>query len=148
MGPHIFKAQLTNTIQFRKEINMNNEIEKIARKICFKSGTWETCEECLEYHNITRCYCHDYVKIFIDAGYHKTVWHKVDDGDLPKQENGDVIAMPVQACYKNKIGIKCNGPCYFFFIDNSFRALNSNVALDVIAWTELPVYEENIDEGR
>ena len=127
---------------------MNNEIEKIARKICFKSGTWETCEECLEYHNITRCYCHDYVKIFIDAGYHKTVWHKVDDGDLPKQENGDVIAMPVQACYKNKIGIKCNGPCYFFFIDNSFRALNSNVALDVIAWTEWPIYEENIDEGR
>ena len=83
-----------------------------------------------------------------NAGYHKTVWHKVADGDLPKQENGDVIATPVQVCYKNEIGIKCNSPCYFFFIDNSFRALNSNVALDVIAWTELPIYEENIDERR
>ena len=127
---------------------MNNEIEKMARKICFKSGTWETCEECLEYHNITRCYCHDCVKIFIDAGYHKTVWHKVADGDLPKQENGDVIAIPVQVCYKNEIGIKCNGPCYFFFITGNFRELNSAKTLDVIAWTELPKYEENIDERR
>lgn len=120
---------------------MNNEIEEMARKICFKSGIWETCKRCLEYNNITRCYCHDYVKIFIDAGYHKTVWHKVADGDLPKQENGNVIAMPVQACYTNEIGIKVNGPCYFFFITGNFRELNSARTLDVIAWTELPIYE-------
>lgn len=83
-----------------------------------------------------------------NEGYHKTVWHKVADGDLPKQENGDVIAIPVQVCYKNEIGIKCNGPCYFFFITGNFRELNSAKTLDVIAWTELPKYEENIDERR
>lgn len=127
---------------------MNNEIEEMARKICFKSGIWETCKRCLEYNNITRCYCHDYVKIFIDAGYHKTVWHKVADGDLPKQENGNVIAMPVQACYTNEIGIKVNGPCYFFFITGNFRELNSARTLNVIAWTELPKYEEIDSENK
>ena len=82
------------------------------------------------------------MKIFIDAGYHKTVWHKVADGDLPRQENGDVIAMPVQACIENDIGIKMHSPCYYFFIDNTFRNLNSTKTLNVIAWTELPIYEE------
>lgn len=120
---------------------MNKEIEQMARKICSRSDTWNTCEGCFEYHHATRCYYHDYAEAFIDEGYRKTIWHKVADGDLPKQENGNVIAMPVQVCYKNKIGIKVNGPCYFFFIDNSFRALNSHVTLDVIAWTELPTYE-------
>lgn len=127
---------------------MNEEIEKMARKLCFRSGAWETCKECFQYHDATRCsYC-DYAEAFINAGYHRTVWHKVADGDLPKQENGDVIAMPVQACIENDIGIKMHSPCYFFFIDNTFRSLNSNLTLDVIAWTELPIYEENIDERR
>ena len=127
---------------------MKNEIEEMARKICFRSDTWDTCEGCLEHHYASRCYYQEYAEAFINAGYRKTVWHKVADGDLPKQENGNVIAMPVQACYKNKIGIKVNGPCYFFFIDNTFRSLNSSLTLDVIAWTELPIYEENNDEKR
>lgn len=122
---------------------MNNEIEKMARKICLRSDTWNTCEECLEYHHATRCYYHEYAEAFINEGYRKTIWHKVADGDLPKQENGNVIAMPVQACYKNEMGIKVNGPCYFFFITGNFRELNSGKTLDVIAWTELPIYEEN-----
>lgn len=50
---------------------MNKEIENIARKICFRSGVWNTCEECLEYHHATRRnYC-DYAEAFINAGYHK-----------------------------------------------------------------------------
>ena len=122
---------------------MNNEIEKMARKICSRSDTWDTCEGCLEYHHATRCYYHEYAEAFINAGYRKTVWHKVADGDLPKPENGNVIAVPVQACYTNEMGIKVNSPCYFFFITGNFRELNSNRILDVIAWTELPIYEEN-----
>lgn len=122
---------------------MNNEIEKMARKICFRSSTWETCKRCLEYNHATRCsYC-DYAEAFINEGYRKTVWHKVADVDLPKQENDNVIAMPVQACIENDIGVKMHSPCYFFFIDNTFRNLNSTKTLNVIAWTELPTYEEN-----
>lgn len=117
------------------------EIEKMARSICVRSEVWSSCKECMKFHHASRCNYHMYAEIFYNAGYRKTIWHKVADGDLPKQENGDVIAMPVQVCYKNGIGIKINSPCYFYFIDNKFRALNSNVTLDVIAWTELPLYE-------
>ena len=122
---------------------MNNEIENMARKLCFRSGTWETCKECFEYNNMTRCsYC-DCAEALIDEGYRKMIWHKVADGDLPKPENGNVIAIPVQACYTNETGIKVNGPCCFFFIDNTFRSLNMEKTLNVIAWTELPIYEVN-----
>lgn len=123
---------------------MNKEIEEIARIICItRSDIWNTCEECLEYNNMTRCYCHEYAEALINEGYHKMIWHKVADGDLPKPENGNVIAIPVQACYTNKMGIKVNGPCCFFFIDNTFRSLNMEKTLNVIAWTELPIYEVN-----
>ena len=127
---------------------MNNEIEKIARKISFRSDTWNTCEECFEYNNLMRCCWCEYAEALINEGYRKTIWHKVADGDLPKQENANVIAIPVQVCYTNEIGIKINSPCYFFFIDNTFRSLNSTKTLNVIAWTELPKYEENNDERR
>lgn len=118
------------------------ETEEMGRKICYRSDIFNTCEACLEYNHASRCYYHEYAKAFINAGYRKTVWHKVADGDLPKQLNKDHVAVPVQVCYVNGIGLKINSPCYFFFIDNQFRALNSNVTLDVIAWTELPTYEE------
>lgn len=122
---------------------MNNEIENMARKLCFRSFAWETCKECFEYHDATRCSYHEYAEAFINEGYRKTIWHKVADGDLPKPENGNVIAIPVQACYTNEMGIKVNGPCYFFFITGNFRELNSSKTLNVIAWTELPIYEVN-----
>lgn len=69
-------------------------------------------------------------------------------GDLPKPENGNVIAIPVQACYTNETGIKVNGPCCFFFIDNTFRSLNIAKTLNVIAWTELPIYEGDKKEDK
>lgn len=83
------------------------------------------------------------LKTLINEGYRKTIWHKVADGDLPKPENCNVIAIPVQACYTNEMGIKINGPCCFFFITGNFRELNSFKTLNVIAWTELPIYEVN-----
>lgn len=122
---------------------MNKEIEKMARKICPRSDIWNTCEECLECNNMMRCYCHEYAEALINEGYRKMIWHKVADGDLPKPENGNIIAVPVQACYTNEMGIKVNGPCCFFFIDNTFRSLNIEKTLNVIAWTELPIYEVN-----
>lgn len=120
---------------------MNNEIEKMARCICLNSALYDTCEECFRLKRMRKCNYKNYAEEFYDYGYRKTVWHKVADGDLPKQENGNVIAMPVQACYTNEIGIKINGPCYFFFITGNFRELNSARTLDVIAWTELPKYK-------
>ena len=50
---------------------MNKEIENVARKICFRSGAWNTCEECLEYNHATQCHYRDYAEAFINAGYRK-----------------------------------------------------------------------------
>ena len=123
---------------------MNNEIEEIIKTLKSADTECNRIEDCINciwdgYGCITTLRA----EVLHNAGYRKTVWHKVADGDLPKQENGNVIAMPVQACYKNEMGIKVNGPCYFFFITGNFRELNSGKTLDVIAWTELPIYEEN-----
>ncbi len=65
---------------------MNNEIEKMARKICPRSYTWDTCEGCLEYHHATRCYYHEYAEAFINEGY-----RKVDEDSvvLSKEEYED-----------------------------------------------------------
>lgn len=77
-----------------------------------------------------------------NEGYRKVVWHKVADGDLPKRQNADTYAIPIQAYYIDFSGIKGNGPLYFYFIDNTFRNLNDCKPVNVIAWTELPKYEE------
>lgn len=123
---------------------MNKEIEEIVKTLQSADTECDRIEDCLN------CIWEGYgcitvlrAEVLHNAGYRKTVWHKVADGDLPKPENGNVIAIPVQACYTNKTGIKVNGPCCFFFIDNTFRSLNFEKTLNVIAWTELPIYEVN-----
>lgn len=76
------------------------------------------------------------------AGYRKTIWHKVVEGDLPKRSNKDIHAVPVQAYYEDSNGLKSNGPLYYFFLDNSFHTLGNPRVVKVIAWTELPEYKE------
>lgn len=84
----------------------------------------------------------DVAKALYEDGYHKTVWHKVADGDLPKRESEDVCAIPVQAYYIDSNGMRGNGPLYFFSIDSTFHAIGGPNAINIIAWTELPKYEE------
>ena len=123
----------------------NKDIEEMARKICFRSGVHDTCKKCLEYNYASRCNYKECAETFYDAGYRKITWHKVADGDLPKQEDKDHIATPVQVYYKNELGMLCTNFCYFFFIDNTFRSLNSNKTLSVIVWTEMQKYEGDKD---
>lgn len=78
----------------------------------------------------------------LNLGYHKTIWHKVAEGDLPKRANKDIHAVPVQTYYEDSNGMKSNGPLYYFFLDNSFHTLGNPKAVNVIAWAELPKYEE------
>lgn len=82
-----------------------------------------------------------------NAGYRRIVWHKVADGDFPKRHDGEVCAIPVQAYYIDRYGIKSNGPLYYFFIDNTFHSIGVPDAVNVIAWTELPKYEEVEQDG-
>ena len=60
----------------------------------------------------------DFVDELYRLGYRKIVWHKVADGDLPKRDSKDIYAVPVQAYYIDRNGMKSNGSLYYFFIDN------------------------------
>lgn len=67
-------------------------------------------------------------------GYHKTIWHKVADGDLPKDDRSirwfDKGKCYIEGYYDTgteKFVVDCDN---YFYKDK------------VIAWTELPTYEE------
>lgn len=72
-----------------------------------------------------------------NAGYHKTTWHKVADGDLPKEKQNVLIAF--KGFQTNKI-VVISG----FYLNGDFMNENSSkIRKDhIIAWTELPEYKE------
>lgn len=82
--------------------------------------------------------CKELSKALVNAGYHKQVWHKVADGDLPPA-NTDVL------CFGKLRGTRQKAydlnvysyveRCWYGF---GFRTDEID---EVIAWTELPKYE-------
>ena len=76
----------------------------------------------------------------LNLGYHKTIWHKVAEGDLPERQG-----QKVWLCTTSKDYFMANyyddtplGGKQFFEIVNAGRITLSNV----LAWTELPRYTE------
>lgn len=74
-------------------------------------------------------------KDIISAGYHKTIWHKIADNDLPKDES------PVYAFFK------AGWYATVFYLKNSdgegdWYALGRLTDEEVVAWTELSKYKE------
>lgn len=79
-----------------------------------------------------------------NAGYHKTIWHKVAEGDLPKNANYVLVAYHYYslvsyavACYNGQLSN----------INNNFRKWSTTDDYfkydeDAIAWAELPSYKE------
>ena len=69
-------------------------------------------------------------------GYRKIVWHKVAEGDLPKEAQNvivvynwlDILYYGI-AAYDSEVGKWVDGR-------------NPNRGAEVIAWTEFPIYEE------
>lgn len=78
-----------------------------------------------------------------NAGYHKTVWHKVADGDLPEIYRSVLVA--VKRTVKD-----CDD--YIFTTIGNREPYTMDVAIwdiqglsfsdKIIAWTELPKYKE------
>lgn len=71
-------------------------------------------------------------KDIINAGYSKTIWHKVADGDLPTENKDSVLIINDLGLYKitkyhTKVGFI--SPTDYWY-DN------------IVAWTDLPIYEE------
>ena len=80
-------------------------------------------------------------KDIVDTGYQKIVWHKVADGNLPKE---DTLCL----CYVRVYGFDRHGNAidgYSYRTEPFIREFNSLNA-SVIAWTELPKYKENKNE--
>ena len=70
-------------------------------------------------------------------GYRKTVWHKVADGDLPKESGCYLCYTHITGYDRHNKLIDGYGYSVEFF-DTNFYAVNKAV----IAWTELPEYSE------
>ena len=73
----------------------------------------------------------------LKLGYHKTVWHKVEDGDLPEKSGW-------YWCYCDYVFNEDEHKrCYDL---NCWRSDDQQFILregkSVIAWTELPIYKE------
>ena len=90
------------------------------------------------YNCADRLYCLDrQAKALIEEGYHKTIWHKVVDGDLPK---------PYQNIWfiDERTNLGFSG--YYNDIDKIFISdFDNNFCIkkdEVIAWTGLPEYKE------
>lgn len=83
-----------------------------------------------------------FAEVLVENGYHKTIWHKVADGDLPKE------CTEIYCCYNCPIGLAYDICSYFtdygeetphfYYYDSEEGWIRQD---DVIAWTELPKYQ-------
>ena len=71
----------------------------------------------------------------LNLGYYKPIWHKVSDGDLPKKHKEVVVFLDVNYDYYIGSYAKNDGSFHTYI---GFDMDKSKV----IAWTELPKYEE------
>ena len=108
---------------------MNKEIEELAESICQSCKKDFSSEYCCFAKKRPCQGAIAYAETIYNAGYRKTIWHKVADGDLPK------VAMHTIVYYKSKLGFTDYRTDLFW--DGSFV----NFGEQVIAWTELSKYE-------
>lgn len=118
------------------------QIEEMARSCC--SRAYKTCKECIKESekilgkvDIYECECYSYASRFFNKGYHKTIWHKVADGDLPKKTSLYLCKMIYEETYNYEYKVLLFNTIYGFH-DNGLSIANDTV----IAWTELAKYEE------
>lgn len=79
----------------------------------------------------------DLAEKLYNAGYHKTIWHKVADGDLPKETSLYLCKMIYNEFYRSEYKVLLFNTMYGFY-DNGLSITKG----EVIAWTELPTYKE------
>ncbi len=110
-------------------------IDELAKFICMGKHSDLPChEECKK-----KCEFRERAKAISDAGYKKQIWHKVADHDFPPA-NTDVI------CFEKLKGTgqKVYDLCVYSYVENCWYGFGfmADEIDEVIAWTELPLYEE------
>lgn len=97
----------------------------------------EQIEEMANYIYIglnKKCHQYEIAEMLYNIGYHKTIWHKVADGDLPKEYH-EVRFVSDTGHYRNGIYKEVTNA---FYVDGDIE-----YSIDeIIAWTELPKYKE------
>lgn len=122
------------------------QIEEMARNCCSRSRIYKTCKECIKEsekvfgRNITfaECDCYSYARKFFNKGYHKIIWHKVANNDLPKEDG-----------WYYCLYLKDNDVKYYDKMLFMYGKFLQGFLYKIIAWTELPKYkEENMEEDK
>lgn len=132
---------------------MKTDKEKIAEVIC------RVTHKTLLAHCDMQCdvMCIQYAEELVKQGYHKTIWHKVAEGDLPSK-TGDYLTISrsghycvLKYCAEDFLGPYDEG--YDFEKDNNMMNLKKGfndfdsesceffVTNLAIAWAEVPKYE-------
>lgn len=124
---------------------VNNDKIKIKERDELAS---EICKNiCIQNNCANGCSCTDkpcnhaiYVaEELVKIGYHKQIWHKVADGDLPKVN--ELVLCLRSDRYNNRFTTGCLPPSSRTILwdlsdnDDTYESLNS-----IVAWTELPEY--------
>lgn len=129
------------------------QIEEIAREIAKRScHLFESCPKPIKHNCISQDpeimleSSKNYITIatwLVEEGYHKTIWHKVADGDLP--ENHKRILLEIKKEYFNDEGYivrQVVGSRHIFDNKVEWWTDTDDRNFEVIAWTELPAYKE------
>lgn len=118
------------------------QTEEIARDLRtrrYKNLGLGLCDfKCRNCNNF--CTEREYAKQLVEEGYHKTIWHKVADGDLPKK-------------YKEVLLLGKDHNYYIGSYAKDEESFHTDIGFDmdknkVIVWTELPKYEEQYEEDK
>lgn len=95
----------------------------------------DTCDNC-KYQFHENCFVIQKVSRLHNAGYHKTIWHKVADSDFPPTYKK--VLFKLAESDELTVG---------FLLEDGFLDLEAYpetdcTSADIIAWTELPEYKE------
>ena len=109
------------------DISVLKEAEKCASKLCCTDCKAVICEE--------KCECWTFAKKGVEFGYNKAnEWHKVADGDLPKNRRNVYVAY---LNGHNEIVTTIASFRHKFWVFDGHKT-----ECEIIAWCELPKYIE------
>ena len=109
-------------------------IEEMAKIACPFHYDEKMCFD--EHCNDTGCWALPIAEELYNAGYHKAIWHKVADGDLPKDYEHWFLTVNDNGYYE-VANFNKNGD---FWVYDDY--CHKYVLSGIIAWTELPKYKE------
>lgn len=124
---------------------MNKEIKEVATILSWNAEECkDNCEECKYDNDELPCLAVLQAERLYNAGYRKTVWHKVADGDLPPEQEPHTEAKQYWCHFDDNSGYTL---AYFNDYDKTFydycddERPRTYKITGIDFWTELPTYK-------